>query len=199
MDMRRKQCEITDGQQIEKILCSCTVGRLATVGEDDFPYVTPVNYVWFRDAIYFHSAPAGEKLDNIKRRAKVCFEVDIPLAYLGFSSSGGENPCKLTQLYQCVVIRGKAAIVTGREEKAEVLNALTRSHEPGAKFLPVTAEMPALSACTVVRVMPDHISAKGNLLQGKDDDKIASVCEFLQQRGENLDRQTVAAIKELGK
>lgn len=44
--MRRKHCEIKDLQDIERILSSTTVGRLATHGADGYPYITPVNFVY---------------------------------------------------------------------------------------------------------------------------------------------------------
>ena len=80
--MRRNCCEITNPQDIERILNSTTIGRLAPSGADGYPYITPVNFVYHDGNIYFHSASKGEKLDNLARDPKVCFEVDIPLAYL---------------------------------------------------------------------------------------------------------------------
>ena len=80
--MRRKHSEITDPLAIEDILRTATIGRMATVGRDGYPYITPVNFVYHGGDIYFHCAPEGEKLDNIARDSRVCFEVDIPLSYL---------------------------------------------------------------------------------------------------------------------
>lgn len=195
--MRRKQCEMIEQDHIDAILGSSTVGRLATCGENGYPYITPVNFVWYRDAVYFHCAPAGEKLDNIRRNPKVCFEVDIPLSYLGFACSGDDKPCKLTQLYHSVVIRGKAYVIDNGEEMAQVLNGLAASHEPDAVFTPVTADMPVLSMCVVVCIRPDHISAKSNLLQGKKKEHIDKVCSFLSERGSHLDRKTIEAIQAI--
>ncbi len=80
--MRRKHCEISNPREIDRILSLTNIGRLATNGADGYPYVTPVNFVWHERKIYFHSALAGEKLENLARDPKVCFEADIPLAYL---------------------------------------------------------------------------------------------------------------------
>ncbi len=193
--MRRKQCEITDQEEIVKILKRCTIGRMATLGGDGYPYVTPVNFVWYKEAVCFHSSPAGEKLTNVKRDPRVCFEVDIPLAYLDLGSTSAANPCRLHQLYHCVIIRGKAAVVEDREEKVELLNALVRSHEPDAVFSPVTVETPALAACAVIKICPEHISAKSDLLQGKDAGVVSGMSKYLLHRGHELDIETAAAIK----
>ncbi len=193
--MRRKQCEITDRVQIGMILRECTIGRMATIGADGYPYITPVNFVWYQEAVCFHSSPAGEKLVNIRRDPRVCFEVDIPLSYLDLGSSREADPCRLHQLYHCVIMRGEASLVESKEEKAELLNALVRAHEPDASFSPVTVKTPALAACTVVKITPEHISAKSDLLQGKDARVVADMSDYLQQRGREMDTTTVAAIK----
>ena len=193
--MRRKQCEITDQEEIVKVLTRCTIGRMATIGADGYPYITPVNFVWHKEAVYFHSSTAGEKLENIRRDQRVCFEVDIPLSYLDLGSTPEANPCRLHQLYHCVIIRGKASVVEDKEEKAVLLNALVRSHEPDAVFSPVTAETPALAACAVVKISPENISAKSDLLQGKDAGVVAGMSEYLQHRGHAMDEETVAAMK----
>ena len=122
--MRRRQSEITDPQEISRILSAATIGRLATLGADGYPYITPVNYVYTNSCIYFHCALRGEKLDNIARDDRVCFEVDIPLAYLdlGFNPDGGA--CSLHQFYHCVIIRGRARVVPDGDLKPTALNAL---------------------------------------------------------------------------
>jgi hypothetical protein len=70
--MRRKQCEITDPQEIQRILDATPIGRMASIGLDGYPYITPVNFVYYQGCIYFHCAPKGEKLQNIERDPKVC-------------------------------------------------------------------------------------------------------------------------------
>jgi uncharacterized protein len=193
--MRRKQCEITDREQVGKVLSGCTIGRMATLGADGYPYITPVNFVWYNEAVYFHSSRTGEKLENIRRDPRVCFEVDIPLSYLDLGSNPEANPCRLHQLYHCVIIRGKAVIVEDREEKAELLNALVRAHEPGVEFTAVTSETPALAACAVVKISPEQLSAKSDLLQGKDARVLDGMSTYLLHRGREMDAETVAAIQ----
>ncbi|MBU0943220.1 MAG: pyridoxamine 5'-phosphate oxidase family protein [Proteobacteria bacterium] len=193
--MRRKQCEILDHQEICRVLTGCTIGRLATLGVDGYPYITPVNFVWWQEAIYFHSAPAGEKMENMRREPKVCFEVDVPLSYLGLGSAAHPDPCRLHQLYHCVIVRGQATLLADAEEKARILNALVRAHEPTAIYPPLSARTPALSACAVVKIHPEQISAKSDLLQGKDGKRVAGIIAYLLERGEERDVQTVEAIQ----
>lgn len=56
-----------------KLMASGTYGVLATVGNDSQPYTTPLSYVYAGDCIYFHCAPEGLKLDNIRLNPAVSF------------------------------------------------------------------------------------------------------------------------------
>ena len=165
--MRRKQSEVTDSGEIERILASATVGRLATIGADGYPYITPVNYVYYQGNIYFHCAPKGEKLDNIARNPRVCFEVDIPLAYFDVGFDSQRPICHLHQFYHCVIFRGTAAVVQDAALKQDSLNALVAKHEPGTDFDPVDEKMAGYKACLVIEVKPESISAKSDLVQKK--------------------------------
>ena len=194
--MKRKQCEIIDRSRIDDILVRCTVGRMATVGEDGYPYITPVNYVYLDGTIYFHCARIGEKLDNIGRDAKVCFEVDIPLAYLDLEYYG-ENPeaCSVHQFYHCVIIRGTARVVGDIDEKLAALNALIVSHEsPGKQFPPVSADTPAVPLCEVVAICIESISGKSDLAQKKNRQDKQKLREYLRNRDLPGDAETARLI-----
>ena len=182
--MRKKQCEIKSRAEIDRILERGRVGRMASNGADGYPYITPVNYVYQNGKIYFHCARAGEKLDNIRRDARVCFEVDIPLAYLDLGYYG-DNPesCGVTQFYQCVIIRGRAEIVEDEDEKAAALNGLVASHEPeGRRFQKVTPETKAFDLCDVVAVRIDSISGKQQAAQSKKEEEKRALSTYLKNR-----------------
>ena len=158
---------------------------MATVGRDGYPYITPVNYVYLDGSVYFHCARDGEKLDNIRRDARVCFEVDIPLAYLDLDYYGEEpEACNATQFYLSVIIRGTAEIVSDINEKIKALNGLVASHEPaGRSFTAVTEETPALGLCEIVAIRIESISGKCELAQNKSDQVKEDISSYLQKRG----------------
>ncbi|MDF1591909.1 MAG: pyridoxamine 5'-phosphate oxidase family protein [Desulfobacterales bacterium] len=181
--MRRKHSEVTDTEKIDQILLSATIGRLATNGADGYPYITPVNFVYYRGNIYFHCAPKGEKLDNIARNPKVCFQVDIPLAYLGKGynlSRNSDNICGLHQFYHCVIIRGEARVVPDSPLKIDALNELIASHENHRDFEKVHGDLPAYHACTVVEIRPETISAKSDLHQKKSAEERLAMAKYLK-------------------
>lgn len=192
--MRRRQNEITDRTELERILEAATIGRMATIGSDGYPYVTPVNYVYDQGAIYFHCALTGEKLDNIARDPKVCFAVDIPLAYLDLDFDPAAGGCRVTQFYHSVVIRGEARVLPDGARKTAALNALVARHEPGKEFPPIDADLPAYKGCAVVAITPHSMTGKSNLAQGKSREARQAIARYLLRRNRPGDVETAAAM-----
>lgn len=192
--MRRKHSEITDPKEITRILSSTNTGRLATVDAEGYPYITPVNFVFHQGCVYFHCAPKGEKLDNLARNPRACFEVSVPLAYLEVSFNAERNPCRTHQLYHCVIIRGKARIVPDGELKTAALNALVAKHEGNRDFSPVTPDSPSYKACCVVEIKPERMTAKSDLSQNRTQDQKLAVAEHLAERGLPGDLEAVRAM-----
>lgn len=194
LPMRRSQCEIRDPEEILGVLQRARVGRLATLDGEGYPYITPVNFVFHKGCVYFHSAPEGEKLMNMERHEKVCFEVDEPLAYLEVNFNPERNPCRTHQLYRCVVVRGKARVVPDGPLKIEALNALVAKHEGNTSFAPVSPESQAYKTCVVVEVRPESMTGKADLLQGKPQEIREEIASLLARRGLPGDLEAVWAM-----
>jgi nitroimidazol reductase NimA-like FMN-containing flavoprotein (pyridoxamine 5'-phosphate oxidase superfamily) len=192
--MRRKHSEVTDPKEIQRILSLSNIGRLATVGQDGFPYITPVNFVSLEGKIYFHCAPKGEKLDNLIRDPRVGFEVDVPLSYIDIGLDPDRPICHLHQYYHCVIIRGTATDVKDKALKLTVLNALVAKHEKTEEFEKITAEMPGYKACKVIEIRPDSITAKSDLGQNVPDENRRTIAEYLFKRNQPGDREAVRAM-----
>jgi nitroimidazol reductase NimA-like FMN-containing flavoprotein (pyridoxamine 5'-phosphate oxidase superfamily) len=157
--MRRSEKEIKDGAVIAELLQSCPVGRLGTVGKDGYPVVKPLNYVYHEGKIYFHTAKEGEKIEDIKRSDRVCFEVDLPLAYVKAEGL----PCRAAYLYRSVIIKGRARIVEDREEKLRALKLLLEKYQPEGGY----GEIPksGLARTGVVRIDIEEMTGKEDLGQ----------------------------------
>ncbi|MGO9120856.1 MAG: pyridoxamine 5'-phosphate oxidase family protein [Desulfomonilaceae bacterium] len=192
--MKRRHCEVTDPREINRILSSTNIGRLATSGADGYPYITPVNFIWREGKIYFHSAVVGEKLDNLSREPKVCFEVDVPLAYLDTLLNPKGSVCKVHQLYHCVIIRGKARVIPHGPLKTAALNALVSKHEGAQDFEPVTPEMHAYKSCAVIEIEPVYISAKTDLAQNRTHEQRLEIAKYLKNRNRPIDPVTIKAM-----
>ena len=92
-----------------------------TVGDiEGQPYGVPLNYVYTNEAIYFHCALAGHKIDNIESNPKVSFCVvgDTEVLPAIFSTS-----------YVSTVVFGVASVVEG-EERYDGLIALLEKYSP---------------------------------------------------------------------
>lgn len=192
--MRRNHSEVTDRQEILRILNATTIGRLGTNGADGYPYVTPISFVFLNECIYFHCATAGEKLDNIERDPRVCIEVDIPLAYYEASFDHERRACKLHQFYHCVIIRGHASIVPNGPLKTAALNALVVKHEGAGTCLPVTEDSPTYRSCHVVSITPSSITAKSDLGQNRTHEERLALAHSLKCRSAPMDLETVRAM-----
>ena len=149
------------------------VGRVASIDEQGYPQIIPMNFVYVKNelidtqsdnkkigAIYMHSHPVGEKIENIKRNSKVGFEVD---SYVCFLPSYYFHPTDASQadtLYISVVIKGNAAIVHDPDEKANALNALMKKYQKEGGYESLSSNMGSVREVTVLKVVPDQIRGK---------------------------------------
>jgi len=124
--MRRKDKEITDIKEIEDTIKRASVCRLGMVDGDE-PYIVPLSFGYEKNALYFHWALEGRKLEVIKRNNKVCFEVDIDVAPASLTKKGCGGYYCHTQ-YRSVIGVGRAYILENAEEKAHGLGVLVRHY-----------------------------------------------------------------------
>lgn len=149
------------------------VGRVASIDVQGYPQIIPMNFVYVKNdsidtqtgnnnigAIYMHSHPFGEKIENIKRNSKVGFEVD---SYVCFLPSYYFHPTDASQadtLYVSVVIKGNASIVQDSFEKAMALNALMKKYQKEGGYEPLASNMRSVREVTVLKIVPDQIRGK---------------------------------------
>ena len=160
--MLKPHKRITDLAVIFDLLDTCHVGHLGTISSDGWPAIKPLNFARLDWLIYFHCALGGEKLDDIRRDSRVCFEVDLPIAYV---KGLPENPCRAEYLYRSVIIRGRATIVEDRSEKILALNCLMRKYQPETTFNGYNSDN--LDITGIVRIDIEDLSGKEEL--GRDD------------------------------
>lgn len=126
MQYRMKKFQLTL-EQIDGLLHRADTGRLATINENGYPYVIAMHFVYFNNKIYMHGLPKGQKIDNLKRNSKVCFEVD---ELFGLLTDNIENACDTEAEYNSVVIIGNASLIEDLDYKREVLNNLVEKYTP---------------------------------------------------------------------
>lgn len=155
-----KKYEIQSRQKIIDFLNSQPAGRLASIDKGGYPQVIPMNFVWHNNAIYMHSHPFGEKLDNIRRNPNVGFEVDQHVCFLPSYYFHPTDASQADTLYISVVIKGRAELVHDPEEKARALNALMEKYQKEGRYEALDARMPVVEEVAIIKVVPTDMRGK---------------------------------------
>jgi uncharacterized protein len=118
--MRRSDRAIPDNEA-QAILEQGEYGVLSTVSVDGQPHGVPVSYAYTGEAIYFHCAIEGHKLENLSSNNRVSFCVVGKTQVL---------PDKFATNYESVIVFGQALEITGEEKQAGLIELL-RKYSPG--------------------------------------------------------------------
>lgn len=157
--MRKARKEIKDDALISEILTNAHVGRLGTIWKDGYPIIKPLNFVHTEEHIYFHSAIEGEKIEDILRDNRVCFEVDMPIRYV--KAKG--DPCRAFYHYQSVILKGRAKIISDSEEKRMALKALMEKYQPEGGYDDFPKEKLTITA--VIRIDIEVMTGKEDITE----------------------------------
>ena len=155
-----KKFEIKSRQKMIDFLNSQPAGRVASVDAKGYPQVSPMNFVYANEAIYMHSHPFGEKLENMARNPKVGFEVDQHVCFLPSYYFHPTDASQADTLYISVVIKGTAVLVQDNREKAMALNALMEKYQKEGRYEKLDEHMPVVHEVAVVKVVPDEMRGK---------------------------------------
>ena len=150
-EMRRKERQLSDIVS-KKIINNGEFGILSTIGSNGYPYGIPLNYVYYNDGIYFHSAAEGHKIDNMENNGKVSFCITSDVELL---------PERFGTKYKSVVVFGKASEAFD-PEKEEALAALIKKYsgqflEKGKKYI-----LSSKDKTRVFKIEIEHMAGKSN-------------------------------------
>lgn len=191
--------KINSKEKIIEFLNQERIGRIATIDKDGFPFVAPMNFVYYNDAIYIHGFPRGEKYENIKRNSKCGFEVDRELAFLPSYFFEPQDDASLTDtLYISVVIKGIAQGITDNQEKANVLNALMEKNQIEGKYKELTFDMATIKSVRLTKIIPNIMTGKyklGKYWNEKDKIRIAT---RIMERAVDMPKQTLELLHIAG-
>jgi uncharacterized protein len=198
--VRRKEFSIEEHKEIENFLNEMSFGYLGTVGEDGFPHLTPLNYVYWDGSLYFHGSHAGAKMREIAEAGKVSFAVAKEYAIIPSYYSDERLACPATAFFKSVHIRGLAEKVVDLEEKAKVLTALMEKLQPEGGYDPITPEdseyRKALKAVAVVRIAVEELTAKFKFGQNMEETRRSGIVEKLGERGRPDDAETAELMRK---
>jgi len=96
-------------------------GRLATVGEDGWPYCVPLLYVCMDGEVFVHNTRAtGHLRANVDREPRVCFEIDEAGEVFAY----GRFDCDSTVAYRSVIVFGRIRVVEDLATKRRFCDGL---------------------------------------------------------------------------
>lgn len=117
----RRSNQRTDHEQARRILAEAEYGVLSTACDDGMPYGIPLNYALSGNNVYFHCAPEGTKLDNIRRDSRACLTAVLRQRNLGN---------RLTTAYESAMAFGVVHVVSDEEERQTAFRLLAGKYAP---------------------------------------------------------------------
>ena len=150
-EIRRKKNAITD-EAAKELLKESRRGVLAVIGDMEYPYAVPVNYLYDEEnnKIYFHGARSGHKYDSIKANDKVCFTV------FGNETVKDEE---WAPYLQSVVVFGRCHLLEHDEASIELLKKFARKYYPTEELI-TDAIMSSGRAVQMFEIDIEHFSGK---------------------------------------
>lgn len=149
--MRRKEKEITDRSEIDAVLHKAAVCRLG-MADGDRPYIVPLCFGYKDNALYFHTAREGKKLDILRKNSHVCFECDIDQELVR-----SDKPCKWGMRFQSVIGFGNAFQVEDPASKRKALDIIM-AHYSGSP--PFEYDEKVVSKTVIIRVDIESLTGK---------------------------------------
>jgi nitroimidazol reductase NimA-like FMN-containing flavoprotein (pyridoxamine 5'-phosphate oxidase superfamily) len=143
-----------------EMLARAFSGRLATVGPEGWPYITPLLYVCREGEIWVHGPGVrGHLRVNVDHDARVCFEVDEPGAVFAY----GRFECDTSVEYRSVVVFGRIRVVEDRDAKMRFFDALMAKYGDPAWQRPA-GFYPRLEGITLYAIAVERINGKETVL-----------------------------------
>jgi uncharacterized protein len=203
--------EIKSKAKLIQFLNDQPVGRIASIDRQGFPQIIPMNFVYVVNeqksssdgvsknndvsklnsgAIYMHSHPSGEKIENVRKNSKVGFEVDLPVCFLPSYYFHPSDASQADTLYISVVIKGNAFLTDDLTEKTLALNALMNKYQREGGYEPVTTNMAAVREVVVLKIIPEGIRGKYKIGQQWSRDYRIKIAAQIAKR-EGLDKAKI--------
>jgi nitroimidazol reductase NimA-like FMN-containing flavoprotein (pyridoxamine 5'-phosphate oxidase superfamily) len=151
--MRRKDKAIQDPEGVRAVIRKARFLRLAMVDGGE-PYLVTVCFGFDGEAFYFHSAPAGRKVEVLAGSPRVCFQLEAEAEVLT-----AERPCDWSVRYRSVVGYGHAAPLETDAARRRALDLILARY--GAQG-PQDYSEAALKGTAVYRIAIESMTGKAS-------------------------------------
>lgn len=150
----RRELEVTDKDEIVKILDTCQIVHVAMV-DNGMPYLVPLNYGYVLEGdqlvLYMHGGLHGRKIDVMRRNPNVFFEMNCEVVPFD-----GNVACQYGTSYSSIMGSGTVEILDDVEAKKAGLTLFMKS-QTGRDF-EFTDKM--VSAVNVMKITVKEFTAK---------------------------------------
>ncbi|HIW73267.1 MAG TPA: pyridoxamine 5'-phosphate oxidase family protein [Firmicutes bacterium] len=133
------------------ILSRAEYGVLSTVCDDGLPYGVPLCFVLSGNALYFHTATEGQKLDNILHDRRACFTAVARAAV---------KPGTPAMAYESAMAFGETRIVYGEAERQAAAALFLDKYAPSLSKEEAGRLKKRAADTTVLRMDVEYISGK---------------------------------------
>jgi nitroimidazol reductase NimA-like FMN-containing flavoprotein (pyridoxamine 5'-phosphate oxidase superfamily) len=158
-EMRRADKAMSQ-EETEEVLRQGFCGRIATIGEDGFPYCVPMLYLWMDGEVWLHGTSArGHLSANVANASNVCFEVDEPGAIFPY----GRFECDTTVSFRSVILFGKIRVIDNASAKHRFFEMLMRKYSR-AEWKRPESFFPRIEQITLYAITPERITGKSTPL-----------------------------------
>jgi len=191
---------VEDMQLITEVLDNAEYGVLALQG--DKPYAIPVNFVYYKNAIYFHGSYKGKKMDLIRSNPHASFNVVTNHSVIpSYIMSKDELACPATAFFKSVTIDGKIELIDTNEEKRKIFDALMKKLQPEGKYISFDSEKynGVLERVAVLKINIESISAKFKFGQNYTKSKKEFILNNLKNRNTPNDNEIVKLMSVFDK
>lgn len=139
-------------QECVQLLKSETRGVLSVLGDDGYPYGTPMNH-WYNDAdgkIYFHTGNVGHRLDALKQCDKVSFCV---------YNQGYRNAGEWAWHVNSVIVFGRMQIIDDMDLVTEITTKLSHKFTQDEAYIRKEIQLHG-HRTLLLQLTPEHICGK---------------------------------------
>lgn len=186
--------EIKSQEKIIEFLNQQETGRICSIDKDGFPQIIPMNFVYTNDAVYMHSHPRGEKLENIVKNSKAGFEADQSLEFLPSYFTSPTDASQADTLYISVVIKGNASIVSDPKEKSMALNELMRKYQPEGGYEKLGPDMKVVEEVAIIKIVPITMRGKYKVGQHMDKKTRLEIAKKILERNSPTAKNTIKTM-----
>lgn len=162
--MRRKDREVTDFNEIIKIVEECDILRIG-LADGEYPYIVPVNFAYTvsedRLCFYIHGAMAGRKYELLQKNPCCSFEMDIPLEMDCITEVGD-----VTMRYKSVMGKCKVEFLEGEDRQSAIDDIIMARYEATRNF---DYNRDVVNRTAVAKLTVTELSAKVNPIRGGAD------------------------------